>query len=1648
MNDETTSPIVGLRVDNEHPYLGLESYQEEYKDYFFGRSKDTQQLLRLVQRNTVTVLSGKSGLGKTSLIKAGLMPKLRELDYFPVYLRLNFDDPRVSVLDLLKSSIFKQVKHIDQTLPEFNCQTLWEYFHKYKILNGYAIPVFIFDQFEELFTRGQKNTNERQDLITEISDLVENQIPLSFQQTRQTKKILYDIIGQNYRILFSLREDYLAKLETLSVYMPSLKKSRYRIVQMTGEQALEAITQPGKAIITEEESKMILKLIFEIQLENVHREDILHEMEIEPFLLSLICYHINDLRIQRKETKISGELLKSIKVRNIIEEFYNRSMDPLSQKAHNILEEKLLTKDGFRKLQPKSDLIQTGVISDYNINYLIDKRILRKEIWSGREHVELIHDILIPVIKEKQSRREAEKKRARSLFYAAIVLFGVIFLSSAIWAILLNRQHRIVSKRNDQLNIKSDSLELVSAQKDSLRIIAELEKDTANIKRMEAEKQKNIAEKEKEKVKEQKRIVDKQKGIAEIQKKRAEESLAKIKDEQLQENKRTMGRLKVLKNLSYEDSWRSEDIINNVATYLWFKGGKASLDTLIRLLQEYEEYIPDDYGLKIPDEQMLLVQDSLDWPLTLTYNPDRTFNRYTFTYSWQKLGRQFASLWGIPVPRYVRFNEDRILSIDQMKISAPGEEDIFFTLPEPEGYIMFTKNAVVDKNLLEFIEVYGDEWMEYKALKRGGPWYLAPKWTLPIFKIGGHSYYSGENKIALVFAHSLLDHPEILLNENVTKLLLSNVYKKYPITVAEALNSRNGLEVVRKDLIEVVKNGYGLLSLEQDLDFLADHPDESSYSAVSWVNNTIDVNELMTEYLQGRRKRNSMIEITSSYFEGSFQRYLDNYKNLQPFPKPPIRIYTGANIHNRFYKNDHKYQPKLKVLIEEVRTDFFRKFGIVIPSLQFYYGSSSLSGDEIMIEVLNQNESDESAVPFRVNPDSCFEILYKELYNRAIRFRINWITPDMVESLLYKFSDDFVSWFMSNYTITDMKNILRSVINPENEEMDYYSRGLDDKAREAIPTKNSLYNVEWLVRSLVFWLQTDIDRLNIDQLREVLIRTQNARLFPKSIPDANPKTLSLVKKGMEKLAKGSIQDAQNSFKEAIKMDHDDAINVFLHEYPNYCSMDIKFIMSYPIIPGKINLTWPLSSSDIRNLELYMEDYENQLDQKNYFNLLIILLHNYLDKEYYGKADNAIKMIEKLPNQDNWSTTKKYLVGYYFLMNNKRFKTSPTRIHDIEELLSESFRLMSESELEKIYAEIIDLVKTEFTRLSWSNNLLLKLARQRPENYWVNYLTANLLGQQNQFELINSAFELLDKAESTIPERDKASSLAWLNLERGRTYYSLSSYTDNPEWTALMEKGISMLVKLINEIPTDDPNWPRYDMICSPLYGLYTMNGEIDKAEAVITKGLASEPDNINYLSLHFFTLIAKGDMKEALSVAKTLSAIQPDNINLLIAQIMNNDANSEYSCNQYLETNHEYNDYVRLWLYYYLAKNGPIIRAKAKLEERWEQIDSTSWIKRLRVNDNTALGEIWIGYYLNKVDEKFIFEPLKDMQTFKNHPFSNLDSYMGFKCEAFCYKALLLATQNSQQEYIESLETVLSTNFYSYYEYQLAKYLLNEMDLN
>ena len=316
-------------VDADSPWLGLLPFTEQAQRFFFGRDAEIREIFLRVRDQTLTVLYGQSGYGKTSLLNAGLIPKLRADGFRPVLLRLRFEDrdPLLAeqVRAALTSACADQTESAEGLLDRWKNASLWEFFHNPNLRPNRlakAPPVVIFDQFEEIFTLGaQRPRAEIEGFATELADLVENRPPISVQ-VRLVDDL--DFAGEmDYgpsplRLIITLREDFLSCLEAWKGAMPSLMRNRMALQLLRGPQALEAVVRPGRLegrnLVSDEVGTQIVRLIARRGPTTP-----LEEIDAVPPLLSLLCDELN--RARDGARSITAELVDK-KHGDILQQFY------------------------------------------------------------------------------------------------------------------------------------------------------------------------------------------------------------------------------------------------------------------------------------------------------------------------------------------------------------------------------------------------------------------------------------------------------------------------------------------------------------------------------------------------------------------------------------------------------------------------------------------------------------------------------------------------------------------------------------------------------------------------------------------------------------------------------------------------------------------------------------------------------------------------------------------------------------------------------------------------------------------------------------------------------------------------------------------------------------------------------------------------------------------------------------------------------------------------------------------------------------------------------------------------------------------------------------------------------------------------------
>jgi hypothetical protein len=418
-------------------YPGAQPFGDSEVDrrLFFGRDREVDELTNLIVATNLLVLFSKSGLGKTSLLQAGVFPRLREQAMLPLLIRLNQPD-RPLMEDFL-TDIAEQCRaqNIDHT-PGAN-GSLWEYFKSSAFWrNGELLtPVLVIDQAEEVFTLHSPQAHRQ--VAEELGQLLRSGLPTAVRTRReQGASLPYSEKPPNVKVVLSLREDYLGYLQELTADLPQVLDKRFRLGALTRSAAERAVVEPAAL----PQGDQFATPAFQYQAEAV--AEILDflmskEGEIEPFQLQVLCQHV-----ERKVAGTSASGVGNISIGRgylggpsgmdgILQDFYRNTIRHVPDRrqrgcASRLCDEGLLSESGRRLSLEESQIIRRYKVTPATLNHLVDARLLRKEPRLHSFYYEISHDSLAPaIVKSRPWRMPRRVTRALKWSGAALVALVV-----------------------------------------------------------------------------------------------------------------------------------------------------------------------------------------------------------------------------------------------------------------------------------------------------------------------------------------------------------------------------------------------------------------------------------------------------------------------------------------------------------------------------------------------------------------------------------------------------------------------------------------------------------------------------------------------------------------------------------------------------------------------------------------------------------------------------------------------------------------------------------------------------------------------------------------------------------------------------------------------------------------------------------------------------------------------------------------------------------------------------------------------------------------------------------------------------------------------------------------------------------------------
>lgn len=401
------------------PYVGLQPYSEADQDYFFGRERDSRIISSNLYAAPLTVLYGASGVGKSSILRAGVLPRLRASERTVVVIFDTWADQ--NLLSTLKTRCLKAVAKASGggDLPIDPSLALDELlFQVNQIFAGTVL--ILLDQFEEYFLYHPESEKE-------------NLFDAEFAQAVNREDL-------DANFLIAMREDSLSRLDRFRARIPNMLSNALRLRHLDAASAQDAMrrpldvyaaqhpTQPSMSI----EDALVEELTEEIQVEKlmigeggqgvIERDGSDAEVRIEaPFLQLVLTRLWNEERLQDSQVMRQETLQTLGGAGRIIRTHMDSAMNallPEEQETAADIFRYLVTPSGTKIAYTVADL-EYYAHSSRSLQPVLDKlsqgnvRIMRPVTSPGEPGViryQIYHDVLAPAVLDWRSRFESSKQ--------------------------------------------------------------------------------------------------------------------------------------------------------------------------------------------------------------------------------------------------------------------------------------------------------------------------------------------------------------------------------------------------------------------------------------------------------------------------------------------------------------------------------------------------------------------------------------------------------------------------------------------------------------------------------------------------------------------------------------------------------------------------------------------------------------------------------------------------------------------------------------------------------------------------------------------------------------------------------------------------------------------------------------------------------------------------------------------------------------------------------------------------------------------------------------------------------------------------------------------------------------------------------------
>ena len=461
---EEFDPQLAPELDNSLcPYVGLDAFRESNESIFFGRGRLVSELISKLNTTRFLAVLGSSGSGKSSVVRAGLLPALKN-GALPSSADWKYFSPMVPgsnpLINLARLMMPPEENAAQAEVeagayrdnPAYLAQIVSERFSNNVVL--------VVDQFEEIFTLCiDEEIRQR---------FVENLIALS-----QAPKA-------EHRVIITMRSDYETNIARLPELQDMFEQNAVRITPLTASELRESIEAPAARI----------GLKFEEGVVNALLNDILGE----PAALPLLQFTLLKLWEKRERNRVTWEAYKKLgggrqALARSADEFYNQLIPEEQVTMRRILLKMVKADEGLEMTSqrvPRAALYQKAEANDRIdrvLGRLIKARLVRvsEGDMATDDQVEVAHEALLRnwprLVEWLEEERVALRQRQR-LTAAAEAWQRLNRDPTALWRGVLLEE---VRRYDDLSNLETEFVEAsYEAEKAELR---KLEERAAQLRR-------------------------------------------------------------------------------------------------------------------------------------------------------------------------------------------------------------------------------------------------------------------------------------------------------------------------------------------------------------------------------------------------------------------------------------------------------------------------------------------------------------------------------------------------------------------------------------------------------------------------------------------------------------------------------------------------------------------------------------------------------------------------------------------------------------------------------------------------------------------------------------------------------------------------------------------------------------------------------------------------------------------------------------------------------------------------------------------------------------------------------------------------------------------------------------------------------------